>query len=847
MPTHSIFPVIQNVCARKGQSLSGRWRTIVDPYQAGYKNIYGEPWRAGWFREFPVRPGLAEYDFERSDLLSVPGDWNSQSDRLFFYEGTVWYKRTFAAKAAPGQRVLVHFGAANYQSRVYLNGEEIGAHEGGFTPFAIEITDQITVGDNALVVQVDNTRRADGVPGTQTDWWNYGGLTRDVRIVEVPEVFIRDYSFRLGDSWQIEGWVQLDARDSEAAGNQPVRVRIPALDVDREVSTDSSGRAVLDLAVRPELWSPAKPKRYEVQISSAEDAVSDAIGFRRIEVRGCEILLNGSPIFLRGISIHEEAPNREGRAAGEDDARALLAWARELGCNFVRLAHYTHDESMLRVADEMGLLVWGEVPVYWNLDWENSDTLDNARHQLSSMLERDRNRAAFVLCSIGNEAPGTPERLAFMSQLAKHVKEVDASRLVTCALMAANQDGEMLIEDAMGEYLDVMGCNEYLGWYYGDVDSLPDTRWRSAYQKPLIMSELGAGALAGHVGSPGEIFSEDHQAAVYRGQIAMLKQIPFLAGLSPWILKDFRSPRRVLPDVQDYYNRKGLISERGQRKRAFGVLQGLVPRVGGVRMSRRSRSEHGRGPFAVVLAIITLASVFSFSAAQGGDAIDLIVLAVSASQRPAADVARDADRRPADVLRFFEVTQGQRVAELMAGSGYYSEILGHAPRLRWQGLGTEQPLCGEKRFADRPLRERLARLGRLGLENLVRLDTELEAPKLPGNLDLAIMILFYHDTYWQKVDRSAMNRAIFEALRPGGIYGVIDHHAEAGSGARDVETIHRVDAALVRKEIEAAGFVLEAESDLLRHPEDARTKNVFDKSIRGKTDRFIYRFRKPAR
>ena len=573
MATHSIFPVIQNVAARKGQSLSGRWRSIVDPYQAGYKSIYGKPWSVGWFREFPVRPGLAEYDFERSDLLSVPGDWNSQSDRLFFYEGMVWYKRSFEASPRPGERVLVHFGAANYQSRVYLNGEEIGAHEGGFTPFAIEITDKITAGSNSLIVQVDATRRPDGVPGTQTDWWNYGGLTRDVRIVEVPAVFVRDYSLRLAEGSGIEGWIQLDAGGSEAAADQAVRVRIADLDVDWQGTTDSTGCARFTLSVEPESWSLSSPRRYEVEISSGSDSVSDAIGFRRIEVRGSEILLNGEPIFLRGISIHEEAPNREGRAAGEDDARALLAWARELGCNFVRLAHYTHDETMVRVADEMGFLVWGEVPVYWNLDWENPDTLDNARRQLSCMLERDRNRAAFVLCSIGNEAPGTPERLAFMSQLAKHVKEVDASRLVTCALMAANQDGEMVIEDPMGEYLDVMGCNEYLGWYYGDIESLPGTRWRSIHDKPLIMSELGAGALAGRRSASDELFSEDHQAAVYRGQMEMMKQIPFLAGLSPWILKDFRSPRRVLPDVQDYYNRKGLVSERGQRKLAFGVLQ----------------------------------------------------------------------------------------------------------------------------------------------------------------------------------------------------------------------------------------------------------------------------------
>jgi predicted methyltransferase len=219
-----------------------------------------------------------------------------------------------------------------------------------------------------------------------------------------------------------------------------------------------------------------------------------------------------------------------------------------------------------------------------------------------------------------------------------------------------------------------------------------------------------------------------------------------------------------------------------------------------------------------------------------------IAAAVASPGRPSDDTERDADRKPAEVLRFFELAPGQRVADLMGGTGYYTEILARAVGPDG-GVWIQNNPFVVKRFADAPLRERLERLG---LKNVVRLDTELEQPNLPSDLDLAIMVLFYHDTYWQKVDRAAMNRAIFAALRPGGIFGLIDHHAEAGSGDREVDKAHRVDAALVRGEIEAAGFVLEAESDLLRHPEDDRTKNVFDEDIRGKTDRFIYRFRKPA-
>ncbi len=224
---------------------------------------------------------------------------------------------------------------------------------------------------------------------------------------------------------------------------------------------------------------------------------------------------------------------------------------------------------------------------------------------------------------------------------------------------------------------------------------------------------------------------------------------------------------------------------------------------------------------------------------------DPIAAAVASPQRPASDVARDAARRPAEILRFFELKPGQRVADLVGGSGYYSEIVARAVGPEGQVWLQNTPFVIE-RFAKEPVQERMARL-EPELGNLTRLDSELAAPALPEKLDLVLMVLFYHDTYWQEIDRAAMNRAIHASLRPGGIFGVIDHHAEAGSGDRDVKTIHRVDAALVRQEIEAAGFVLEAESELLRHPEDDRTRNVFEPEIRGGTDRFVYRFRKPDR
>jgi len=194
-------PLIGNIPGRTVTSLDGPWHVIVDPYETGLHARYYE-------QATPeTRSGPIEYNFEQSETLNVPGDWNMQKDRLFFYEGPLWYKRTFAYKPREHTRVFVYFGAANYFTRVYLNGKPLGEHEGGFTPFNCEVTSQIADGDNFLVVEVNNTRRADGVPALNTDWWNYGGLTRDVLLLEVPETFVRDYSVQLakGTSSEVAG------------------------------------------------------------------------------------------------------------------------------------------------------------------------------------------------------------------------------------------------------------------------------------------------------------------------------------------------------------------------------------------------------------------------------------------------------------------------------------------------------------------------------------------------------------------------------------------------------------------------------------------------------------------
>jgi beta-glucuronidase len=564
---------------RTSISLDGNWHVIVDPYDNGYYDFRMQPRADGYFRnEKPDSTGkLVEYDFSKSATLKVPGDWNSQRDSLFFYEGTIWYEKDFQYQRKPNTRTYFHVGAANYTAHVWVNGQKACDHQGGYTPFDCEVTALLHDGDNFAVIYVNNQRRRDGVPTLNTDWWNYGGLTRDVSLVETPQTFIDDYSLQLQhDGSTISGWVHV----VDAPAGTPVAVTISELGLTQSAATDAQGRAMFSRKTTSlQRWSPESPKLYDVELSAANDHLKDSVGFRTIEVQGDNILLNGKPVFLRGVSIHAEAPFRSGRAWSEQDAATLLGWAKELGANFVRLAHYPHDERMTRLADRLGLMVWSEVPVYWMIEWDNPSTLANATNQLGEMIRRDRNKAAVVLWSVANETPNTPARLAFLKSLIATAHEEDPSRPVTAALLVTTQPDAAggtrtkILDDPLAEYLDVMGCNEYIGWYEGTPDLASRTRWQSKYNKPLIMSEFGGDAKFGLHGAPTERWTEEYQETIYRQQLAMLKQVPFLRGLSPWILMDFRSPRRDLPGIQDFYNRKGLISDKGEKKKAFFALQ----------------------------------------------------------------------------------------------------------------------------------------------------------------------------------------------------------------------------------------------------------------------------------
>lgn len=583
--------VIGDVFARQTTSLNGKWNVIVDPYDTGYFDYRRQPYDAGGKltggygqdKQTKDKSELIEYNFDTSPTLNVPGDWNSQDDKLFYYEGSVWYRKKFdATKSAPDHRLFIYFGAANYEADVYFNGKKLGKHIGGFTPFAYEITKLVNEKNNSLVVRVNNNRHAEAVPTVNTDWWNYGGLTRDVLLVETPATFISNFRTRLksGTTNTIEASVQLDGVDKE----QTVKMYFPTLKIAAEMKADTNGVARFELASpNIALWSPENPVLNDVMISAGADELKDRVGFRSITTSGQDILLNGQKVFLRGICIHEEVATEGRRAWSEADARMLLSNAKELGCNFVRLAHYPHNEHMARVADELGILCWEEIPVYWTIQWTNPDTLANAKKQLADLISRDQNRASVIVWSVANETPVSEPRTKFLKALVDEARELDGSRLVSAAMEVhsgtmenhpgAKPENHKIVDDPFGEYTDLCSFNQYTGWYDGTLEKIDRTTWSIKYNKPVFISEFGADAKQGLHGDVAARFTEEYQADLYRRTLPMLDKIPGFSGCTPWILFDFRSPRRPLAGIQDGWNIKGLIGHDGEKKMAFDVLK----------------------------------------------------------------------------------------------------------------------------------------------------------------------------------------------------------------------------------------------------------------------------------
>lgn len=560
-----------NTQSRHLTSLNGQWKVIPDP--AG-----GGDWKQVWLEKQPQKKtDFFEYSFEGGPLFRVPGDFNSQMPELTFFEGTVWYKKEFDYAIQDKKRVFLYFGAVNYAADVYLNGEKTGSHEGGFTPFQFEITGKIRPGKNTVIVRVNNQRVKNGLPGLGYDWLNYGGVTREVELIETSNTYIEDYSIQLkkGSLNTVLGWIQLNGKITE----ENVQIKIPGLNLLYKTRTNKEGLAKIEFSSAFKLWSPENPRRYKVIIESENDIVVDTIGFRSIEVKGNKVLLNGKQIFLKAVNIHEEQPFKGARAYSMEDAMILLNAAKDLGCNLVRLAHYPHSENMINEAEKMGIMVWSELPVYQHIEFADSAVPRKMELMLKEMIRRDRNRCSIITWSLSNETyPGTPYRNKVLIELTQKCKEIDSARMITHVVNSQRYERNTFTAwDTLYHYADFISINEYVGWYTAWQGMPSEVKWDFVCpDKPVFISEFGGEALYGNNSGPADeaaYWTEGYQAKIYADQIEMFNTVPNLCGVCPWLLFDYRSLGRMHPVYQKGYNRKGLLSDKGDKKKAWYIMK----------------------------------------------------------------------------------------------------------------------------------------------------------------------------------------------------------------------------------------------------------------------------------
>ena len=613
---------------REYLSLNGQWKYIVDPMNNGLPET-------SFFGGFPENKTqkdgyeLIEYNFDQADVINVPGAWNEQKDELFFYQGSIWLFKKFNFNIDPNKLNHLYIGASNFSTKIFLNGERVGQFNSGYTAFNFDISDYLIDGENVLLVQINANLSENSVPTKKTDWWPYGGLVGDVLIVNTPKIFIENAYVQISDLQK----KQLNFRAKlNLNKNMNIELTIDELNLQRSFTTNMNGEIDEFIKFKNiDLWSPENPKLYNVTVKIEGDEIVDQIGFREIKTKGKQIFLNGTPIKFKGISMHAEPIGEKGIAFSRAHFESLVTTSKELNINFIRAAHYPYTRHMAKVCDELGIMLWEEIPVYWNINWTNKQTKEDALNMLSNLVTRDWNRASVVVWSLGNETPFSKDRMTFMNDLKDRLGELDVSRLKSAAILSGDAQTfsklisiiakvglekkdltakeryifeeiiknvpvpvekllpfEININDPLANELDLIAYNEYFGWYYTSFFSaqigiresllreimfelMPSFIIRSEFNKPIHISEFGAGAKHSFK-KTNQVWSEEYQAKVYLKQLEMLKSNPQVQGISPWILKDFRSMMRPLNNVQDFYNRKGLIDENGNKKQAFSVL-----------------------------------------------------------------------------------------------------------------------------------------------------------------------------------------------------------------------------------------------------------------------------------
>jgi beta-glucuronidase len=536
---------------------------------------------------------------ESSRSIGIPGSWNEQFIDTRDYLGPTWhFKKFYVPSSWKEKLVWFRIGAANYYAKVWINGKLIGEHEGGYLPFQFEVTDKVRFGkENFLSVKVDNQLSPERVPpgnipeeehprsvrqrsypDVNFDFFPYGGIHRPVYLFCTPLDYIEDIAV----TTSIEGKKGLVKYRITKKGGEAKEAFIHLGDENTRLDQKAEfrgnmaeGELTIDEAT---FWSPDNPHLYEmvVELLSPEGAPIDeytlSIGIRTIEVKNDRLYLNGEPIFLKGFGKHEDFP-----IIGKGLSLPLIvkdySLMKWIGANSFRTSHYPYSEEMMNMADKEGFLVIDEIPAVGLFFGKgNKRRLSLCKQYLRELIARDKNHPSVIMWSIANEPHSTkPEAKEFFRQLYEHTKKLDPSRLVTLVSMFG------LKEEALA-YVDVICLNRYYGWYTepGQLDRASHKLSREldalyqTYKKPILLSEFGAGAIAGVHAHPAELFSEEYQAELIQKYCEVIESKPYMVGEHVWCFADFKTAQVA---YRVALNRKGVFTRTRQPKLAAHILR----------------------------------------------------------------------------------------------------------------------------------------------------------------------------------------------------------------------------------------------------------------------------------
>jgi len=537
------------------------WKFITDPDRKGFKEH--------WFKNFP----------ESSVDIVVPSCWNNELG-LYEYEGLAWYATKFRCSS---ENINLVFHAVTGQAEVYLDGIYLGGHYGGFTGFNFTVTG-LAPGEHTLVVAVDNTHdNMNTIPLSRVDWFHYGGIYRSVEVMELGDVWIKDHriDYRLDDKLENAFLSVGITVEAFAPGKEVRMLKLYVYDTEvyrSEIEVRDCTELMIDNIElkNVKLWDVGKPNLYSIRLEIGDDDVIERLGFRQIKAENGKIYLNGRELYLKGVNRHEEHPDW-GFAVPLKLMKKDIDIIKNLGCNAIRGSHYPNSELFLDYLDQEGILFWEEIPM-WGFPEEplkNPLILERGLKMHEEMVKRDYHHPCIIIWSMHNEIDTRTQAAYDLTKaFVRKVRSMDETRLLS---YASNHP----LDDICYSLVDVISINKYCGWYGGEIESWDEfienlkekLDNENLSNKPLLITEFGAGAIYGDATFEAPKWTENYQEKLLKYTLELFHKDTRIQGSYIWQYADIRTSKEMAMGRPRSFNNKGIVNEYRKPKMAYWTVQ----------------------------------------------------------------------------------------------------------------------------------------------------------------------------------------------------------------------------------------------------------------------------------